>query len=136
MTRDRPDAAELLEIARAALRESVLPELSGEARFSALMVANAMAMAIRELQQGAGLDRDARDDLATLYGDDAASADTASADAASAEDLPARLARDIRTGRFDTGAAAERVHRLLLADVRRRLAIGNPRYLEESDSGE
>lgn len=42
-------AAELLAIARATLLERVLPGLSGDARFQALMIANALAIAERAL---------------------------------------------------------------------------------------
>ena len=126
MTRDRPDAAELLSIARTVLREAVAPGLAGEARFNVLMVANAMAMAIREFQQGAGLDGAEEADLRSLY-------DAPDTTTATAEDLSRRLAADIRAGQFDEDPKAAALHRLLLADIRRRLAIGNPRYLAESD---
>ena len=49
-----PGGAELLEIARVTLLESVMPGLEGDARFKALMVANAMAIAARELRSGTG----------------------------------------------------------------------------------
>lgn len=45
---EAPDAAGLLEIARATLLADILPKLEGEARFKALMVANAMAIAARQ----------------------------------------------------------------------------------------
>ena len=124
MIRDQPDAADLLAIARTMLREEVAPGLSGDARFKVLMVANAMAMAIRESEHGADLDAGALADLRSLYEEPDATA----------EDLSRRLAQDIRAGRFDGDAAAANLHRLLLTDIRRRLAIGNPRYLAESDT--
>jgi hypothetical protein len=46
---EQPDAAGLLEIARVTLAEQVTPHLQGDARFKALMVANAMAIALRAL---------------------------------------------------------------------------------------
>src|SRR5262245_53539541 len=49
-TRDRPDAAELLAVARAALEAEIIPGLAGETRLSGLMVARAMAIAERELR--------------------------------------------------------------------------------------
>ena len=49
MTRDRPDGAALLRLARATLLEDLLPALSESRRYDALMVASAMAMAAREL---------------------------------------------------------------------------------------
>lgn len=46
------DAKSLLDIARQALLADIVPVLSGDARFKALMVANAMAIAAREVQHG------------------------------------------------------------------------------------
>ena len=43
---------DLLAVARAALRERVMARLDGEGRYEAAMVANAMAIAIRELELG------------------------------------------------------------------------------------
>ncbi|MBU6498356.1 MAG: hypothetical protein KGQ40_07490 [Rhodospirillales bacterium] len=45
---EAPDTRALLEIARTTLMEAVIPALTGDARFKALMVANAMAIARRE----------------------------------------------------------------------------------------
>jgi len=50
MIDDRPDGAELLTVARATLLEDLLPELPPARRYDALMIANAMAMAQRELE--------------------------------------------------------------------------------------
>ena len=123
MIRDQPDATDLLAIARTMLREEVAPGLSGDARFKVLMVANAMAMAIRESEHGAALDAEALADLRSMYDEPEGTAEV----------LSHRLAQDIRAGHFDADAPAANLHRLLLADSRRRLAIGNPRYLAESD---
>lgn len=46
---DRPDAKELLEIARAVLANEILPLLPGDKRMTGLMVASALGMAAREL---------------------------------------------------------------------------------------
>ena len=124
MMRDQPDAAELLSIARQVLREDVATALSGEQRFNVLMVANAMAMAIREIEQGGQLDAAALSALASLYDEPDPIAD----------DLSRKLARDIRAGQFDDGVKAAELHEILMSDIRRRLAIGNPRYLAETES--
>ena len=50
MIDDRPDGAALLAVARATLLEDLLPELPPARRYDALMIANAMAMARRELE--------------------------------------------------------------------------------------
>ncbi len=47
-----PDAVALLEIARLTLQTEIIPGLTGDARFKALMVANAMAIAQRAAEQG------------------------------------------------------------------------------------
>ncbi len=49
---DKPDAAGLLAEARRLLRAEVLPGLSGKARFNALMIANALGIAEREVAAG------------------------------------------------------------------------------------
>jgi hypothetical protein len=46
------NAPNLLTIARQTLIADIIPTLSGDARFKALMVANAMAIAAREVQYG------------------------------------------------------------------------------------
>jgi len=51
------DAADLLETARESLLGHVLPGLSGEQRYMALMVANALAIAAREAAFGDEADR-------------------------------------------------------------------------------
>ena len=48
--RDLPDALALVAEARHTLLEHVLPALSGDARIKALMVANALGIAARELE--------------------------------------------------------------------------------------
>jgi hypothetical protein len=48
---DRPRGAELLAVARRALLEELVPALPEDRRYQALMVANALAIAGRELAQ-------------------------------------------------------------------------------------
>lgn len=50
--RERPDGAELLAIAREVLRKELLPLLPKDKAYDALMIANAMGIAERQLQQG------------------------------------------------------------------------------------
>ena len=49
---EQPGAEGLLDIARATLLRDIVPGLSGDARFKALMVANAMAIAQRAIATG------------------------------------------------------------------------------------
>ncbi|MEX2474038.1 DUF6285 domain-containing protein [Marinobacter sp.] len=45
---NHPNATDLLQQARAVLLESITPELSGEQRYQALMIANAIGISARE----------------------------------------------------------------------------------------
>ena len=47
--RDRPNGADLLAVARRSLLDEVAPALKGQPRYVALMVANAIGIASREL---------------------------------------------------------------------------------------
>jgi hypothetical protein len=106
---DRPDAAELVAIALARFRTEILPAVPAEMRLTALMIANALGIAERELT--------GRDDgtlaasMVALIGE-------------TAEFIPGFVA-DLRRGRWDDHAD---MHRLLLEDAKARLAIANPRY--------
>ena len=48
---NRPETRDLLAEARQVLLDSVAPELDGERKYEALMIDNAMGMAIREQEQ-------------------------------------------------------------------------------------
>lgn len=123
-----PDGAELLRVAQKVLREQLLTGIAREQRYEALMVANAMAMAARELEAG---DTDVREELrmlAELYGD-AAVAESGNSVKEKVAALNKRLAKDIRSGVMD-GACAQGVRALLKAQVVARLRVSNPKYLK------
>jgi hypothetical protein len=101
-----PRGERLLETARDLLRDELLPALPADQRHAALMVANAMAIAARELYR---------------HVDPALDAQRAAADR--------QLCAAIRAGRFDAGAAAAQLHARLLADTRAGVEVSNPRYL-------
>ncbi len=116
---DQPDGPTLLRIARATLLDSVLPALSGERRYAGLMVAQAMAIALRELDDtgdAAGIERA---QLAARYPDMPDDADLAA--------LRRRLVADIRAGTADDDAE---VTALIRAQVRGRLALTRPELLQ------
>lgn len=115
--RDRPDAGRLLEQARRTLLQEVLDLLPANRRYPALMVANAMAIAARELEQGPRVAAEERAALAGFLGAE---------EGAEAARLERHLAEAIRAGRHD---AAEPLHALLSASTTRRLQIGNPKAL-------
>ncbi len=93
--RERPDGAELLVIAREILRKELLPLLPKDKAYDALMIANAMGIAERQLQQGDGPQQEEKVALTALLDVQA--------------DLPQLnrdFARGIRRGDFDDHAGA------------------------------
>lgn len=48
---NQPETRDLLTEARRVLLDALAPELAGQRKYEALMIANAMGMAIRELEQ-------------------------------------------------------------------------------------
>ncbi len=83
--RDEPSGAALIEAARRALAEEVVPGLTGRPRYVALMVANALGIAAREIGEAGSL---ASAEAGLLAADDAES-----------------LVRAIREGRRDADPA-------------------------------
>jgi len=123
-----PDGAELLRVARKVLREQLLPGIAEDRRYEALMVANAMAIAARELKAG---ESDLREELRMLtqfYGDTTVG-ESGNSMKDKVASLNRRLAKDIRSGVLD-GACAQGVRALLKAQVKARLRISNPKYLK------
>jgi hypothetical protein len=100
---ERPDGADLLASAREVVLKELLPALPPEKAFAARMVANAIAIALRE----------AGADVSTLP----------------ATDL-AVLAREIRAGTHDPGTPRhEEVRDFLRAYVRLRASVSAPKAL-------
>ena len=125
---DRPDARNLLETARKALVAEILPALPAGSRYTALMIANAMAIAEREIAAGEALLAAERDRLRALLSEYA----EAPAGAPLREVVGGynrQLIAAIRAGRFD---GEERT--VLLAHLRRtteaKLAVSNPKMLK------
>ncbi len=123
-----PDGVELLRVAQKVLREQLLPGVSKEQRYQALMVANAMAIAARELEAGESDLREELRMLTELYGDTVVG-ESGNSIKEKVAALNKRLARDIRAGVMD-GACAQGVRALLKAQVTSRLRISNPKYLK------
>ena len=125
---DLPDAAELLDIARRTLLDQLLPQLPEELRYSALMIANAMAIASRE---HAAAEPAAQAELARLrdlFAERGKPLSGAALEAALAG-YNRRLATGIRNGRFDDKERAAVLDHLekTAAD---KLAVANPRALK------
>lgn len=126
---DRPDATELLEIARRTLLDEILPRLPEDLRYSALMIANAMAIAAREHAAG---DAAAETEFARLRGlfSERPKPLTGAALRAALAGYNRRLATEIRAGSFDDRErAALLVH--LEKTTADKLAVANPKALKE-----
>lgn len=108
----RPTAAELVEAVREFLEGTLLAQVGSEHAFHLKVAINALGMVARELRQPAQAEAAHADRLAALgVGSDA------------------ELAALIRGG----GGGPEdlaRLHRVVLADVEARLAVGNPSFVE------
>ncbi len=114
---ERPDAAGLLDTAREVLLRELLPHLPEDRRFEARMVANAMAIARRDMAADAAptLER-LRRSLDIL-------------DAAPGA-LLRRLAAEIRSGERDPGRPGSAdTAAALVALARLRCSVSNPRAL-------
>ena len=123
---DRPDATELLEIARRTLLDEILPRLPHDLRYSVLMVASAMAIAGRE-HAARG---DAEAELARLHElmDERIDAFSGPALHAALAASNRRLASAIRAGRFDGAGRAALLDHLQQTSAA-KLAVANPKAL-------
>ena len=114
--RDQPEGAELLREARKTLLEELSAELPENRRYDVLLIANAMAIAAREIEAGDGREAE-RKGLQELLG-------------SALEDDPKalidRLAAEIRAGKRDGDTMT---HALLSRDATARLKLSNPRLL-------
>lgn len=127
---DISDAADLMTTAREVLLRDLLPALPAQQRYSALMIANAMAIAAREHRLGADAARSEIARLRDLLAD-------ASLPAAASDELPAlrrMLAAAIRKGRFDAPAMAARLTHELTHAVQSWVAISNPKALRTASA--
>lgn len=115
--RDKPSVQNLLLTARKALLEDLLPDLPWEKRYTALMVASAMAVAAREADAGEVPEMAEQEALEAIY-----------RSGEPLEELNRRFATDLRHGHFDDAPKA--VLDILRRSVIARLKECNPRYLE------
>ena len=124
---NRPNASELLVIARATFTAEILPALPEKLRYSALMIANALAIARREIEAGDAPLRAEFERLTMLLAEIPREV-TGEALPAALADYNRRLASQIRAGRFDREERA-----VLLEHLRKttqeKLAVSNPKAL-------
>ena len=132
---DIADASDLLASAGETLEDDVLPAVPSELRYPSLMVARAMAIALREQRLGPASAAAEAARLAALV-DDAGIAGVASAASVpAARDRHAErraLARAIRAGAFDSGPRHDALVAHLAETVRQDVAISNPAALSEA----
>lgn len=112
---DQPSIRELVEAVREFLENRAMPELKGHTAFHARVAANALAIVVRELEQGATVMQEERMRLSVLLGHDG-----------TLENLNRELCRRIRSGEFtlSTPGLPEHLERTTLD----KLAIDQPGY--------
>jgi hypothetical protein len=133
---DCPSSAQLLEAACEAFTGALLPEFSGEKRYLALMVANALAIVSRDLRTSTQSLTKERERLQELFA--LSSSKIANSDALrdEVEALNRELAAEIGAGAFDApGEARDRVKAHLLETTRAKLRASNPKHLEAEGNG-
>lgn len=117
------DARALMEITRQTLKSEVIPALEGDARHSALMVANALSIIARQQYQGVSIWGQVRetlsDQLSLPMEDDSPHA------AAQA------LVNEIHSGERDDPEAFEALRHLLREDALARARISQPRAAQQ-----
>ncbi len=110
------DGARLLSLARREIEEQVLPLLSGDARYSARLVLNALTLAEAELRHDHRAEAETGRRLSEL------STFEAKADGSEPQDIERQIQSEIRQGLRDGDAA---LHEALLAITEGRLkALG------------
>ena len=129
--REQPSGEHLLETARNLLREELLPALPEQRRHAALMIANAMAIAMRQLKNGEAAEREEAAALERIlsirHNHDVEAVHALARDRLL--DLNRRLCQAIREGRADAGPLRDAVREHLLRVARLRVAESNPKYL-------
>src|SRR6185436_16790170 len=124
---DRPDARNLLETARHAFVTEILPALPAASRYTALMVANAMAIAQREIAAGDAPLRAEAERLRALL-PECAEPPAGSALQSVLAGYNRRLTEAIRAGRFDGEDRAAMLEHLRRT-TEEKLAVSNPKLL-------
>jgi hypothetical protein len=119
MINDEPDAPGLVAIALQTFRDTILPLVPTKQRFEALMIANALSIAERELAADPGAAPSAA--VGGLIGK-----------SGDLETLAPKLCSAIDAGNFDTPKRQAELRKVLWELTRWRLGISNPRLLDLS----
>lgn len=122
--RNRPTAAELLQVAEETLYHKVATNLPKEQRYNVAMIISAIGIARRELTNGRFSWDGELDALQKLYG-----ADIQEPSQSTLFNLSSKLAADFRAGVFDESSQnSEAALNILIKDVLARLNEDSPRY--------
>lgn len=128
--KDISNAADLIATARDALLNDLLPRLQKEQRYTGLMIANAMAIALREQKSGADATRDEamriRKLLASVGTGEQASG---GGNMDELRVLRRDLCKAIRAGQFDDDSRSLALVANLVRTAADWLSISNPRAL-------
>lgn len=131
--KEEPLGDALLETARQLLRDELIPALPAEKRHAAMMVASAMAIAMRQFRSG---ESHTRQEIAALESLLAGKAANASADNDDTDDTRARLhalnrelCQRIRHAEPGSAALTPAMHAHLLQCARQTLLESSPKYL-------
>jgi Domain of unknown function (DUF6285) len=112
---DQPSMRELVEAVRNFLEQKAIPELKGHTAFHARVAANALAIVVRQLEQGAQADAAELARLRALLGRDG-----------TLEELNRALCRAIRDGDIDILSPELQQHLERIA--RAKIEIDQPSY--------
>jgi hypothetical protein len=131
--RDQPRGEQLLASAEALLRDELLPALPADKRQAGLMIARALGIAARQLQNGEAPERQELASLSRLL---ASNHETNEINEPAALRQQLQLANRqlgqlIRSGAADTGESRAQIVLHLLNVARQRVAESNPRYLQD-----
>ena len=123
---DHPNALELIRIAHQTLASDVLPNAKPEHLYALRMIANALGIAIRELESHDANTASEASGLNTLYGE-----------TKDAKDLRTRnrqFAQDIRSGAFESSSTQEaELQQHLITTARAKLAAAYPKGVAPSN---
>ncbi len=122
---NRPNAHELLSVARDVLLKQLMPALPEELHYECRMVASAMAIAGREVELAATVEQVEEQSLLHALGQQGAAG-------GALEEVRALLCQLIRRGVYDQAGLSQDALLLALAEITRaRLRISNPKVVSD-----
>ncbi|MEO6958804.1 MAG: DUF6285 domain-containing protein [Burkholderiaceae bacterium] len=119
---NRPRGDELLAVARSVLLDDLLPLIPADRAYDARMIANAMAIAARELARCRGVDDEVTERIAEFYRAIGMDPSVIASEQSLADQIKKRHIDSVH---------ARQLHALLLAVTGAKLAISNPKYLDQ-----